>query len=430
MVPDQHFDRPGKSPFMDMDLVPKYADAVDAAGVSIDPRTVQNLGIRTAPAEAGALWRRIDTVGQVRPDSNRIHLVQTRVNGWIEALHIHAENDPVRRGQAVAEIFSPELLAAQEEFLLALREPGEADWLAAARQKLRLLGLSAAQIERLEQTRQAQRRVTYHAPVGGIVSRIAVHPGAAVNAGMPLMEITDLGRVWVTAEVVETQIGWIAPGKWAELRFPAWPGEVFEGRIDYVAPQLDPGTRTTAVRIVLDNPRGRLKPGMYANVTLFGGKGETGVIVPSEAVIRGGQRDYVLVALDAGRFEPVAVKTGIENGGQTLIQQGLTGGERVVVSGQFLIESEASLQGVLNRMRPVGAAGYSGTARVVKVGPASGELVMAHDPLPDLQWPAMTMPFTVADRALLVGLRPGQPVRFDIARRGEGFVVTALHPAP
>jgi Cu(I)/Ag(I) efflux system membrane fusion protein len=429
MVPDQHFDKPGKSPFMDMELVPKYADEDAGAGVKIDPRTAQSLGVRTALAETGSLWRRIDTVGYVRPDDNRVEMLQTRVNGWIEALHVHAVNDPVRRGQPVAEIYSPDLYAAQEEFLLALRQTDDPAWREAARQKLAFLGLGEAQIAALEADRKPQRRVVYHAPAGGIVSNIAAHVGSSVSAGMPLLEITDLSRVWVTAEVVEDQAAWIAPGKSAEIGFSALPGEVFEGRVDYIYPKLDPATRTVQVRIVLANPGLRLKPGMYARVTLFGGKGESGVIVPSEAVIHTGKRAIVLIAEGEGRFTPAEVRTGMENDGRTLILEGLRGGEQVVTSGQFLIESEANLKGALEKLKPLGGEVYRGTARIVASDPKTGELTMDHDPIPALKWPAMVMDFEVADSAVLKDLKKGQAVNFEMVKKDDGFVVTAIRPA-
>lgn len=434
MVPDQRFDKPGKSPFMDMELVPRYADEAaageaGAAGVSIDPRTMQNLGVRTATAEVGRLGRRIDTVGTVRVDDNRIEMLQTRVNGWLEALHIHAVNDPVRRGQLVAEIYSPDLYAAQEEYLLTLNHPEDPSWRGAARQKLAFLGFSENQIVHLEKTGKAQRRVPYFAPAGGIVTNIAVHPGAAVSAGMPLLEITDLARVWIVADVIEDQLAWVAPGQSAEIRFNALPGEAFEGRVDYVAPKLDPATRSVPVRIVLNNPGLKLKPGMYANVSLLGGQGEEGVIVPSEAVIVTGKRAIVLVAEAEGRFRPVEVKTGMESDGRTLILAGLEGGEKVVASSQFLIESEANLKGALDRMRPAGAEAWAGTGRIVDADPKTGALTMDHDPIPALKWPAMTMEFEVADRALLRGLKPGQAVTFEMVERDGDFVVTAIGPA-
>lgn len=429
MVPDQHFDKPGKSPFMDMDLVPKYADEVSGAGVRIDPRTVQNLGVRTVDVAPGRLWRRIDTVGYVRADENRIEVLQTRVSGWIESLHVHAVNDPVRKGQLVAEVYSPDLFAAQEEYLLALKHPEDPAWIGAARQKLNFLGLTGQQVDELAKSGQPQRRVPYHAPASGIVSAIRVHPGAAVNAGMPLMEVTNLSQVWVTAEITEDQAGWVTSGKSAEIAVVAWPGELFEGKVDYVYPRLDPSTRTMQARIVLDNPDLKFKPGMYANVTLYGGKGEEGVIVPSEAVIRTGKRAIVLIAEGEGRFSPLEVETGMENHGQTVILRGLKGGEKVVTSGQFLIESEANLKGALDKLRPPGQPEiHTGRARIVAADPVSGVLTMHHEPIPALKWPAMTMDFAVRDNTLLKGLSKGLAVEFDMVAQEGGFIVTAIRP--
>ncbi|TCJ14759.1 efflux RND transporter periplasmic adaptor subunit [Parasulfuritortus cantonensis] len=430
MVPDQHFDKPGKSPFMDMDLVPKYAEEDGGAGIKIDPRTLQNLGVRTAEAMVGKLWRRIDTVGYVRADDNRIEFLQARTMGWIEGLHVHAVNDPIRKGELVAEIYSPDLYAAQEEYILALQHPEDAAWVEAARRKLGFLGLSARQIDALAKGGQAQRRVNYYAPAGGIVSNIRVHPGAEVTAGTPILEITNLDRVWVTAEIVEDQAAWVVPGKSAEITLAALPGETFEGKVDYIYPKLDSATRTVQARIVLDNPGLKLKPGMYANVTLYAGKGEEGVIVPSEAVIQTGKRAVVLVAQGEGRFAPVQVETGMENGGRTVVVKGLSGGERVVTSGQFLIESEANLKGALDRLQPPGGDVYTGTAHIVAADAGTGALTMQHEPIPALKWPAMTMAFDVGDKAILEGLKKGEAVEFDLVKQGGGFVVTAIRPKP
>ena len=426
MVPDQHFDKPGKSPFMDMDLVPKYAGEEETGTVSIDPRVVQNLGIRTAQAERGRLWRRIDTVGYVRADDNRIQFLQARVNGWIEGLHVHTLNDPVKRGQLIAEVYSPDLYTAQEEFLLALKHPEDPGWIAAARQKLAFLGLSQGQVDALEKSGKPMRRVNYYAPASGIVSKIAVHEGAAVSAGMPLLEITDLSRVWVTAEVMEAQAAWIVPGKSVEISVESLPGEVFEGTVDYLYPSVNAATRTHPVRIVLANKGLRLKPGMYAKVTLYGGKGEEAVLVPGEAVITTGKRSIVLVALGEGKFQPVEVKTGMEGEGKTAILQGLSGGEQVVTSGQFLIESEANLKGALEKMKPLGKNVHTGTGKITKVNADTGELEMQHDPIPSLDWPAMTMPFDVKDKAILQGLKAGDKVEFDLVKADGGFPVTAI----
>lgn len=428
MVPDQHFDKPGKSPFMDMDLVPKYADeAAPAGSVGIDPRTLQNLGVRTAPAEEGKLWRRIDTVGTVMVDENRVQVVQARANGYIERLHVRAMNEPVKRGQLLAEVYSPALFTAQEEYRLALKAKDDAAWIAAARQKLLLLGLSEDQVGRIESGGPAQRRVAYHAPVGGVVSELGVKEGSSVSEGTPLMTLSDLSRVWVIAQVPEDQAAWIVPGKSAEVRLNSRPDQVIEGKVDYLYPEFNRSARTLQVRISLPNPGLALKPGMYANVTLYGGASAPSVLVPSEAVIATGKRSIVLVAEGGGRFRPVEVKTGIESDGRTQILAGIQPGEQVVVSGQFLIESEANLKGALARLQGPEQT-WQGTGRITAVDAAKGLLEMAHAPIPAIDWPAMTMPFDVANPGLLQGLKPGQQVTFDLARRGEGYVVVGIRP--
>jgi Cu(I)/Ag(I) efflux system membrane fusion protein len=440
MVPDQHFDKPGKSPFMDMDLVPKYADeggGVDT--VAIDPRVAQNLGVRTAEVTSGKLWRRIDTVGTVAPDDSRVQVVQARAEGYVERLVRRVPNEPVKKGELLAEVYSPALLAAQEEYRLVLKRNDDPAWRDAARQRLSLLGVSEAQIAALENGGQPTRRVAYYAPVSGILSEVTARDGAAVSSGMPMFSIADYGQVWVLAEVVEDQAAWIKPGKSVEVTFPALPGKVVEGTVDTLYPRLNAEARTLQARIRLANPGLALKPGMYANVTLYGGASEEHVLVPAEAVIATGTRKIVLLAEDKGRFRPVEVKTGMENDGKVAILAGLQGGEKVVVSGQFLIESEANLKGVLGRMAGSGVEAkpgaqaapqtWSGAGKITKVNAATGELEMAHEPIPALQWPAMVMPFNVRDKAMLKGLKAGDAVSFDLARAGDGFSVVAIRPA-
>ncbi len=439
MVPDQHFDKPGKSPFMDMDLVPKYADEAGGGDtVAIDPRVAQNLGVRTAEATVGKLWRRVDTVGTVAPDDNRVQVVQARAEGYVERLVRRVPNEPVKKGELLAEVYSPALLAAQEEYLLVLKRNDDPAWRDAARQRLALLGVSEAQIAALEKGGQPTRRVAYYAPVSGILSEVAARDGAAVSSGMPMFTIADYSQVWVLAEVVEDQAEWVRPGKSVEVSFPALPGKVIEGTVDTLYPRLNAEARTVQARIRLANPGLAIKPGMYANVTLYGGASDEGVLVPSEAVIATGTRSIVLVAEDKGRFRPVEVKTGMENEGKVRILSGLQGGEKVVVSGQFLIESEANLKGILGRMAGAGAGTgpaasapqtWTGTGKITKVNAATGELEMAHEPIPALQWPAMVMPFNVKDKAILNGFKVGDAVNFDLMRAGEGFTVVAIRAA-
>ena len=340
MVPAQHFDAPGKSPFMDMQLVPKYEDAAaDGTVVQIDPRMAQNLGMRTAPAKSGTFWQRVEAVGSVALDERRIVTVESRTAGWIEQLDVRAEGEPVKKGQRLAALYSPELFAARQELKLA-QDSGDAALVRASQQRLRLLGGGVG----------GGSQSGVFAPASGFVMALMAREGAQLAPGMPLMKLADLSQVWLLVEIPEAQAGWIKPGKSAEARLKSLPGKVFEGRVDYLYPQLDATTRTLKARLVFDNPDGVLRPGMFADVSLFGGPQSEVVLVPSEAVIRTGTRTVVLVAEGAGRYRPAAVEAGPERNDETVILSGLEAGQQVVVSGQFLIDSEASLLGAYQRM--------------------------------------------------------------------------------
>lgn len=340
MVPTQHFDAPGKSPFMDMQLVPKYAEGDGSSTiVEIDPRMAQNLGLRVAPAKLGTFFQRIEAVGSVALDERRIVVVQSRTAGWIEHLDVRAEGDPVRKGQRLAALYSPDLFAAKQELKLA-QDSGDAALAKASQQRLRLLGGGAG----------AGSQSGVFSPASGFVVELMAREGAQLEPGMPLMKLADLSQVWINVEIPEAQAGWISEGKSAEAHLKSLPGKVFEGTVDYLYPQLDSGTRTLRARLVFDNADGALRPGMFADVSLFGGGQKDVLLVPSEAVIRTGTRTMVMVAESAGRYRPVAVELGPEREGETLILSGLKAGQNVVVSGQFLIDSEASLQGAYQRM--------------------------------------------------------------------------------
>jgi membrane fusion protein, copper/silver efflux system len=347
MRPEQHFDKPGKSPFMDMQLVPKYGDA-DMGGdggilVQIDPRMAQNLGMRTAPVKIGSFWQRIDAVGSVAIDETRIVAVEARAAGWVERLDVRSVGDTVKRGQVLAGLYAPDLLAAQQELALA-RKSGDAALIEGAQSRLRLLGVGGnAQGE-------PQRRVAITAPQSGVVTELMVRDGAQLTPGMPLMKLADLSKVWVLVEVPEAQAAWVGVGKPAEARLKSLPGQVFEGTVEYVYPLLDTQTRTVRARLAFDNADGVLKPGMFAEVTIFGGAQRDVTLVPSEAVIRTGTRSVVIVAEAEGRYRPAAVTLGAERGDQIVVLAGLEAGQQVVVSGQFLIDSESSLLGAYNRM--------------------------------------------------------------------------------
>jgi len=349
MRPDVHFDKPGKSPFMDMQLVPKYADEPESAAIDIDSRTVQKLGVRTARVTRGELGATTRVVGSVEVDERRIRVIEARAPGWVERLDVRAVGEPVRRGQRIAAIYSPELYAAQEELLLAGRSR-DAALMEAARERLLLLGVSARQVSQVLADGRAQRQVAVISPADGIVTELEVREGQQVAPAEPLMRIADLSTVWIAVAIPVSQAGRITRGMRAQARVLGLPGRQFDGRLEYVYPRLDAGTRTVRARITIENPDFALKPGMYADVALVREGATPTLLVPAEAVIRTGTRTVVIVAEEAGRFRPALVSMGAERGDQIEILDGLTEGQRVVVSGQFLIDSEASLRGAFGRL--------------------------------------------------------------------------------
>ena len=424
MYPQSRFDKPGKSPFMDMQLQPKYADeAVSDGSVSISPRVVQNLGIRTVAAIPGSLQPKLSAVGSVAYNERSMVVVQPRVNGFIEKLHVRAPLDPVRKGDPLVDILFPEWAAAQEEFLLLQRHAttGAEPLKDAVRQRLRLLGMSEEQIAAVERDGKVQNRVTLRSPVSGVVAELGAREGMTVMAGATLFRIAGLDTVWVVAEIPEAQAAMLVPGSKVEVRVPAYPADAFAGTVGAILPEINPATRTVRARIEVANRSAKLKPGMYANLN-FSGRGRDALLVPSEAVIYTGERSVVILAEGEGRFRAVQVETGVESGGQTEIRKGIEPGEQVVVSGQFLIDSEAGLRSAIQRLsaedqKDAAPKLHRGTGRITKIEPSSGRIELAHDPIPSLQWPAMTMGFVLSEPKQAAGLKPGDAVEFQM--RGE-----------
>ncbi len=350
MRPEVKFDQPGPSPFMDMALVPKYRASAADGGIAINPRVSQNLGVRTMLVTEAAVAPQVTVTGLVAVDERRLAVVTSRAAGWIEKLDVRAAGDPVQRGQRLAALYSPDLLAAQEELLLAFGT-GDQDLIPAARRRLELLGVTSAQLDRIVRRGVPDRQIDIVAPIAGVVTELLVREGASVAAGMPIANLADLSRVWVIAAVPEAQGAWLQAGQSAEITL-ASPGSVpIRGRVDYLYPELSVETRTTRVRILVQNNELALRPGMSARVTIQGGP-RTALVIPSEALIRSGERTAIILAVGEGQFRPVAVTAGLEQGERTEIRSGLKAGDRVVVSGQFLIDSEASLRGALDRLLP------------------------------------------------------------------------------
>ncbi|MBK6414751.1 efflux RND transporter periplasmic adaptor subunit [Sphingopyxis sp.] len=357
MFPNQKFEKPGKSPFMDMQLEPKYADEGGAAsgaaqGVSIDPSAMQNLGIRVVEAKLGSLAATVNVAGTVDFNLRDVAIVQARSGGFVARVYARAPGDVIRAGAPIADVLLPEWGGAQTEFL-SVKRLGRPELTSAARQRLRLMGMSDGLISSVERSGRTNGTVTITSPISGVIQTLDARQGVTLGAGQTLAQISGIGTVWLNAAVPEAQSGSVRIGQNATATLTAFPGETFGGRIIAILPTAQADSRTLTVRIELANRSGRLRPGMFAQVALGDSAAPT-LLVPSEAVIRTGTRTIVMLATGDGRYHPAEVRAGREAGGQTEIVQGLAVGEKVVASGQFLLDSEASLTGI--EVRPLGGA--------------------------------------------------------------------------
>ncbi|MEE9421954.1 MAG: efflux RND transporter periplasmic adaptor subunit [Gammaproteobacteria bacterium] len=348
MDPNYRRDKPGKSP-MGMDLTPVYAGDGDGSSITISPAVVQNLGVRTAIAEKTRLWRGIDTVGYVDFDESKVSHIHLRTEGWIEKLYVTSEGERVNKGQRLFDLYSPELVNAQQEYIQAINI-GNKGILQASRDRLVALGIPGNQIKQLKKTRRAKQSIAIYAPQDGVVSTLPVREGMYVKPATRIMSLADLSSVWLLAEVFERQSAWVKDGHLAEVRLDYLPGRKWEGQVEYIYPSLDPKTRTLKVRLRFDNPDEDLKPNMYANVKIFGGPKDDAIVIPVEALIRTGREERVVMALGEGRFASQNVTSGIESGEWVEILDGISVGDKVVISGQFLIDSEANLKASMMRM--------------------------------------------------------------------------------
>ncbi len=443
MVPQHKFDKPGKSPFMDMQLVPKYAGEADASGVAVDPRVAQMLGVRTATAEKQRIGASVQVPATVQLNERDVAILQARTAGYVQRVARLAPGDVVAAGAFIAELLVPEWAGAQQEFL-ALRRTGDAALAAAARQRLVLLGMPTALVQQVERTGEVQALTTVHAPTGGLVQELMVRPGMTVSQGMSLARITGLSTVWLEAALPEIQAATARVGEPVEVTLAAFPGETLKGKVTSVLPEASSETRTLRVRADLPNPRGQLRAGMFAQMRL-GGPAEEALVVPAESVIRTGERAIVYVVNQPGRFTPVPVRIGREWGDKLEVLAGLQAGQQVVASGQFLIDSEASMQGLLQRQAGPSAAPASAAASAASQGASSAtvhqgegrivgltpqEVTLDHGPVPSLKWPAMQMGFKLAQPGLLDGFKTGDTVRFTFRESAEGYEVTRVQRDP
>lgn len=348
MMPDQRFDKPGKSPFMDMELVPRYADeATNEGGVTVSARQQQNLGIKTAAAERKALGFPFTAFATVTTDERRVQTVPAHASGLVEKLYVKAPGQFVKSNEPLAQLWIPEWTAAQQEYL-AVRKLGDAALAAAARERLQLQFMPQEVIRLVERTGRPQTRITVRAKEAGFINKLETREGAQVAATAPLFEVASLQSVWLVIDYTQSQAQALQVGSEVIARSDSWPGENFHGRVSELLPAMETTTRTLKARIVLDNPQARLKPGMYLTVKLANLRPRAAVLaIPEEALIETGSESRVLVATGEGYFRPVKVVAGASQDGWVEIKEGLNEGDKVVTSGQFLIDSEASLRSAL-----------------------------------------------------------------------------------
>lgn len=433
MVPGQRFDKPGKSPFMDMQLVPVYAqDAGNTTGVTVSAAVQQNLGIRYAMVHRAELPSTFDAVGTVQFDERLGVAVQTRVAGYVEHLAVRAPMERVRKGQALATVFAPEWLGPQNEFLALQRANVSPDLIAAARDRMRAMSIPAELLRRSEEAGTAQARFTLTAPASGVVAELGIREGVAVTPGMTLFRIAGLEKVWAVAEVPEAQALRLSPGQSVTVTLQADATQTFSGKLQEILPEVNAATRTLKARFEVDNRAGKLTPGMLLNLQIAGPK-TASLVLPSEAVIRTGKRVMVMVRKENGAFEPRAVSVGRDVGDETEILQGLSEGEQVVASGQFLIDSEASLRSVLGSMAapvstPIATAGvHVGEGKVESVN--ADAITISHGPIASLQWPSMTMGFGKPEPQAFADIKPGDRVRFEFKEGGpSGYALVKVQP--
>ncbi|WP_256581486.1 efflux RND transporter periplasmic adaptor subunit [Pseudomonas sp. FW305-3-2-15-C-R2A1] len=352
MFPQQQFDKPGKSPFMDMQLVPRYADGAASAttpaatpAVQIDPGLAQNIGVRLASVSRGVLTSRLELSGILAFNERDVAVVQARAAGFVERVYARAPGDVLKAGAPLVDLLIPEWAAAQEEFL-ALRRSGERGLIDAARQRLRLSGMPAGLIAQMERSGQVQSVLTVTSPISGALQTLEVREGMTVTPGQTLARFNGLDQVWLQVAVPEAQGAMLNVGQRVQSHFVGLPGKTLDGTVSAILPATAMDSRTVQVRVELPNPDGALRPGMTAQVSLAQTGGQALLQVPSEALIRTGKRVLVMLAEEGGHYRPVEVETGVENQDHTVILSGLQEGQQVVASGQFLLDSEASLKGV------------------------------------------------------------------------------------
>ena len=431
-------DKPGKSP-MGMDLVAVYDDGGKGPDegegtIRISPDVVNNLGVRTSTASYKSLHTEINTVGYVTYDEDNLVHIHPRVQGWIEKLHVTAIGDQVKKGQSLYEIYSPELVNAQEEFLLAL-DRNNKRLISAAKNRLTALQLPKSAIAELEKTKKVQQRITFYAPQNGVVENLKIREGFFVKPGSTLMSIGDLSEVWVEGEVFERQAGQVKTGTPVTMTLDYLPGKTWKGQVDYIYPTLDAKTRTVKIRLRFKNENGDFKPNMFAQLAIHTTGDESALLIPKEALIRTGNQDRVVLALGEGSFKSVAVRVGRYDSESVEILEGLSEGEKVVSSAQFLLDSESSKSSDFKRMNhdhsesnDAAPSSVWVSAQVQSLMADHKMLTLTHEPIPEWDWPEMTMDFIATDSVDFSQLNEGLSLHVEVTKTSSGdYQISNIH---
>jgi len=434
MNPDFKSDKPGTSP-MGMELIPVYAN--DSSGpdegpgtIRISPDVVNNLGVRITEVVLKSLHRGVETVGYVQYDEDQLVHVHPRVEGWVEKLYVKATGDPVKRGQALYTLYSPTLVNAQEEYLIALQRKNER-LITAAEARLKALEISSGFIRNLKKNRKVKQSVTFYAPQAGVIAMLNIREGFFVKPGTSMMSIGVLDEVWVQAEIFERQAEQVQVGLPVTMTLAYVPGREWLGKVDYIYPTLDAATRTLRVRLRFNNKDRVLMPNMFTQVVIHANSEKPVLLLPREAVIRTGDMNRVVLALGEGAFKSVAVKTGRSDDDNIEILEGVDEGDNIVVSAQFLIDSESSKTSDFKRMNHEMEADQTvavwAKATIDSIMAQHRMVTVSHQPIEQWQWPAMTMDFTVDKSLDISQLQTDSVINIQIRKTDEGdYIITDI----
>ncbi|HDY7742014.1 TPA: efflux RND transporter periplasmic adaptor subunit [Vibrio vulnificus] len=425
MDPNYKRDKPGKSP-MGMDLIPVYADDLAGANdkpgtVKIDPSVENNLGVKTAAVELAKLSPRIETVGYIAFDESQLWQTNVRVSGWVEKLYINAVGEQVKKGEVLFTLYSPELVKAQEELLNAKRT-GRDGLVKGATERLLSLGVDREQINQVIRRGKASQTIEIKALANGVIASLNIREGGYLSPAQAVISAGPLNEVWVDAEVFERQAHWLTNGSQASMTLDALPGKAWQGEVDYVYPILDPKTRTLRMRLKFANPNGELKPNMFANITLQPVSDSEVLTVPKSSVIRSGGMTRVVLAEGEGKYRSARIETGREADDKVEVLQGLNQGDRIVTSAHFMLDSESSQSADLSRINGVEAPAETAWAKgeITDLMTDHGMLTINHQPVPEWNWPGMTMNFNAAQGVDLSALQKGQAIEFEMEKTPEG----------